>query len=498
VATNRLALVLQNLRRSVLLRDSAEQTDHQLLEAFLRQRDGQALEALVVRHAPMVWGVCRRTLAHHDAEDAFQATFLVLVRRAASIRSPELLPNWLACQTARKARQRAAERSAREKQVRVLPEPQTAGPCESDLWAVLDEEISRLPEKYRVAVVLCDVEGRTRTDAARQLGLPQGTVASRLTRGRALLAKRLLRRGLGVSATTLAAGLGKASGAVPADLLTRMIQAVTLPATGEAVAAGLISAEVGPLTEGVLRTLAVSKLKTALLVLVFVGLVPSGGLLAHHILAGRDAPSASADDVKHLSDQPRLDNGAELRAADPPCAPLDESSVAAALEKIGAGIRRDDQLPGNPVIDINLTQTQVTDADLKDLKVFKNLTGLHLGVTRVTNEGLKYLKELQALQGLNLPLTQVSDEGLKDVTDLQSLRLLNLAGTRVTDAGLEHLKALTSLQLLDLTSTPVTEKGVKTLKEFKTLRRLLLTRTQVTDAGAQELREALPGCQIDR
>jgi DNA-directed RNA polymerase specialized sigma24 family protein len=121
-----LALVVQHLRRSARLRDGAEQTDGQLLEAFLRDRDGLALEALVRRHAPMVWGVCRRALAHHDAEDAFQATFLVLVRKAASLRSPELLPNWLyrvACQTARKARQRAAKRYAREKQVSVMPEP---------------------------------------------------------------------------------------------------------------------------------------------------------------------------------------------------------------------------------------------------------------------------------------------------------------------------------------------------------------------------------------
>ncbi len=95
----------------------------------------------------------------------------------------------------------------------------------------------------------------------------------------------------------------------------------------------------------------------------------------------------------------------------------DESSVAAALEKIGAGITRDGRLPGNPVVHINLTQKQVTDADLKDLHVFKNLQGLHLGVTGVTDAGVKHLKELKSLQGLNIPLTQVSDEGLKDLKD---------------------------------------------------------------------------------
>src|SRR5262249_6501214 len=146
---------LQHLRRSALLREGAEQTDGQLLEAFIRRRDSQALEGLVRRHAAMVWGVCRRTLAnYHDAEDAFQATFLVLVRKAASIRSRELLANWLygvAHTTARKARQMAAKRSTREKQMVPMPEPKVEptdrefGP---ELRALLDEELSRLPDKY--------------------------------------------------------------------------------------------------------------------------------------------------------------------------------------------------------------------------------------------------------------------------------------------------------------------------------------------------------------
>jgi RNA polymerase sigma factor (sigma-70 family) len=302
VTTNRLALVLQNLRRSALLRDGAAQTDGQLLEAFLRDRDGLALEALVRRHAPMVWGICRRALAHHDAEDAFQATFLVLVRKAASIRSRELLPNWLyrvACLTARKARQRAAKRYAREKQVRVMPEPPMGaqdGALKAELSALLDEELSRLPEKFRIAVVLCDVQGRTRHDAAQQLGLPEGTVASRLRRGRALLAKRLLRRGLSVSATALAAaGFQQAvSGAVPAALLTHTGTAVSLLAAGKAVPAGLFSPEVGPLAEGVLHALTAAKLKTAGVLLVLAALVLAGGLAARHTLtalvpAGRTA-----------------------------------------------------------------------------------------------------------------------------------------------------------------------------------------------------------------
>jgi RNA polymerase sigma factor (sigma-70 family) len=301
-----LTLVLQHLRRSAVLHEDAEKTDSQLLEAFLRSRDQLALEILVRRHAPMVWGVCRRTLAnHHEAEDAFQATFLVLLRKAAAIRNTELLPNWLyrvAYRTACKARQMAAKRRSREKQVTVLPEPQPEphkDTFEPDLRAVLDEELGRLPAKYRIAVVVCDVEGRTRHEAARQLRMPEGTVASRLATGRALLAKRLLRRGLGVSATSLAAtGFQQAaSGAVPAALLANTVKAVGLPALGEAAAAGLISTAVSPLADSVLRAMAVAKHKTAGICLVLATLVVAGGMVTCQALAGRLAQPQPASEA---------------------------------------------------------------------------------------------------------------------------------------------------------------------------------------------------------
>src|SRR5262249_55553423 len=159
-------------------------------------RDEATLATLVRRHGPMVWGVCRRVLHnYHDAEDAFQATFLVLVRKAASIASPGLLANWLygvAHQTALKARATAAKRRARERQVTEMPEPALSErPLWDDLQPLLEKELSRLPDKYRVAIVLCDLEGKTRKEASRQLGVPEGTLAARLARGRGMLAKRL-------------------------------------------------------------------------------------------------------------------------------------------------------------------------------------------------------------------------------------------------------------------------------------------------------------------
>ena len=135
MVTNQMSGVIQHLRRTVLLRDWAGLTDGQLLEDYISRRDEAALAALVWRHGPMVWGVCRRVLRnHHDAEDTFQATFLVLVRKAASIASRELLANWLygvAHRTALKARATAARRKERERQVTEMPEPAVA---EQDLW----------------------------------------------------------------------------------------------------------------------------------------------------------------------------------------------------------------------------------------------------------------------------------------------------------------------------------------------------------------------------
>ncbi|MBY0228794.1 MAG: RNA polymerase sigma factor, partial [Gemmataceae bacterium] len=183
-------------------------TDAQLLERFAAERDERAFRALLRRHGPMVWGVCSRLLPlAQDAEDCFQATFLVLVRKAGSIRPPEKVAAWLygvASQTARKARAAAVRRRARERLLEAPPEAAAGGGVEPDLWPILQEELGRLPERYRLVVLLCDVQERTRSEAARELGLPEGTVAGWLARARALLTERLARRG--VTAAT-AAGL---------------------------------------------------------------------------------------------------------------------------------------------------------------------------------------------------------------------------------------------------------------------------------------------------
>src|SRR5262245_62156620 len=159
--------VIRHLCRAVL-QDGAGLTDAELLGRFVEQRDEAAFAALVRRHGPMVLGVCRRVLggSHPDAEDAFQVTFLVLLHKAGRVRPRERLGSWLhgvAYRAALKARAAAARRRARERPLADLPEPalaERAGGC--DLGLLLDQELSRLPDKYRAAVVLCDLEGKTR------------------------------------------------------------------------------------------------------------------------------------------------------------------------------------------------------------------------------------------------------------------------------------------------------------------------------------------------
>ena len=182
----------------------------QLLERFSSRRDEAAFELIVARHGPMVLGVCRRVLSDpHDVEDAFQATFLVLVRKAHSLRRRDLLGNWLygvAHRVAVRARANAARRRTRERSgaEAAAGKPPRDGDWR-DLRPVLDEEIARLPEKYRAPVVLCFLEGQTHEEAARQLRWPLGTVKSRLARARARLQGRLTRRGLAPSAGLLGA-----------------------------------------------------------------------------------------------------------------------------------------------------------------------------------------------------------------------------------------------------------------------------------------------------
>jgi RNA polymerase sigma factor (sigma-70 family) len=281
----------RDLRRLVLLGGASGLTDAELLERFLTLRDEAAFESLVRRHGPMVLAVCRRVLHHdQDAEDAFQATFLVLVRKAATIWPRHMLPNWLfgvAYRTALAAKTAAARRRLRERQAN--PMISTDAPV-TDLWRdlrpILDEELSHLPNKYRVPIVLCDLEGKSRQEAARQLGWLPGTLSGRLARARGLLAKRLTRRGLTISGTVLAVAFGQnlATASVPPSLLASTIKVSLMMAAGKGAAA-LISANVIALTQGVLRTMMMTKIKVVAVAFLTLGVSIAGaGRLAYQAM----------------------------------------------------------------------------------------------------------------------------------------------------------------------------------------------------------------------
>jgi len=284
-------------------------SDAQLLRRFVERREGDVFEAIIRRHGPMVWGVCRRVLRdHHDAEDAFQATFLVLARRSASVIPREKLGNWLygvAYQTAMKARAQRTKRQTREAQVSDAPEPvATPNRQRDELAESLDRELNRLPERYRTPIVLCDLEGWTHQEAASQLGWPVGTVSSRLSRGRAMLARRLSREGVSLSAGSLVVFLSEesASAAMPAQLIGPTAQAASLFAVGGAAVAGVAPAKVGALTGEVMKLMLLSKIKViTVMVLVTSALVAGGTRLAYRAQGGEptsqtEAPGAKGQD----------------------------------------------------------------------------------------------------------------------------------------------------------------------------------------------------------
>jgi RNA polymerase sigma factor (sigma-70 family) len=325
MATTQLPSVLRYLRKVAGAADHDDSVDGRLLERFVSARDGDAFAALVERHGPMVLGVCRRVLHDlHDAEDAFQATFLVLARRAGAIRRRAHLAQWLygvAYRTALKARAGAARWQT--------PLPEVADPAADEpaaelawreLVLVLDDEVQRLPQKYQAPLVLCYLEGRSYAEAAVQLGWPAGTVAGRLARARERLRSRLGRRGFALSAGLLGTLLAEhaLAAAVPGPLVSATVKAALLTLAGQA-ASGVVPASVASLAEGVLKTMGLSRLKTITLLLVTLTCLGTGaGLLSWAGLAGGPAgpPTDAASPAKARDDKPpaAVKNGLSLTA----------------------------------------------------------------------------------------------------------------------------------------------------------------------------------------
>jgi RNA polymerase sigma factor (sigma-70 family) len=291
-------VVLDHIREVLAAGADGRLSDAQLLDAFARGEEA-AFALLVRRHGRLVWGVCRRVLRDwHDAEDAFQATFLVLTRKADSVRKRASLGSWLygvAFRLSSQLRRRLAIR--RQHEGMVHPSPPGPAPDEEislrEALAILDEEVGRLPDKFREPIVLCYFQGKTNDDAARELGCPPGTLKDRLLRARERLSARLAGRGVTLPAGALAVLLaaGAAEAALPAALV-------------RSAAAGVVSAEAIRLAKAMTRAMTMTKVKLLVLGVLAVGLLGTGaGVVLRQAAPGAPPGPAAADDGK--GEQPR-------------------------------------------------------------------------------------------------------------------------------------------------------------------------------------------------
>ena len=287
MSTGQWAVVLRHVQRLFQGGSVSGLSEGQLLDRFVTTRDELAFGAIVARHGPMVLGVCRGVLDDpHDVEDAFQATFLVLVKKAAFVRDRDLLGQWLygvARRVSLRARSETRKRRAKER-----PEAEGIEPIATldtdlrELQFLIREEVDRLSSDDRIAVVLCYLEGLTHEEAADRLGWPVGTVKGRLSRAREKLRGRLTRRGVALPAAAIVSTLAQvAKAAVPIDLIRSTTLAATSLAAGKTLTAGIVSAHAIALMEGVIGTMFLTKLKIGATALVAVGVLAVPGVLAY-------------------------------------------------------------------------------------------------------------------------------------------------------------------------------------------------------------------------
>ena len=339
--------VMQQIRRLFLEGTSIGLSEGELLDRFVRARDESAFEILVARHGPMVLGVCRSLLRDpNDVDDAFQATFLVLVRKASTLRQCDLLANWLygvAIRVAMRARGQAARRMGRfgaQGSIDKLVAAEDVGRADIDPSPLLEpepapwlhQEVSHLPEKYRTPVVLCYFEGLTHDEAAARMGCPLGTIKGRLSRARELLRRRLTRRGFALSGAALASLLAAphAQAAVPAALemsTARAALALASSATASLAWGSSISIPVTALAEGVLHTMAWNQVRIAAGSLLLAGTLATGVVIGATQLGGGSGSGGTAQ-----VDRQRA-KGASARAGTVPTPPAKSAASTSPNDK---------------------------------------------------------------------------------------------------------------------------------------------------------------------
>jgi hypothetical protein len=374
----------------------------------------------------------------------------------------------------------------------------------AEVRGAIDEELMKLPEKYRTAVVLCEIEGAPRALVAQQLGIPEGTLSSRLAYARKLLAGRFARRGI-----TVAAALA---------VLIRDTRAIPIPGhlvrgtVSKVASSGAVPPAVSPLIEGVLTAMTTHRLMS-LFGIALLTCAAAGLTLAVAQPDGAPAPSPKLEGKERRKNEHTV-----LVAA--PAPPRDErKEQERAIEMIlkrGGKLSYDYQRPDatrpnvfepeakpkdasafHRVVAVTLRATKVTDDDLKLLALLPNLENLDLSETQTSSAGLAHLKGLKNLRVLCLWKTPVDDDGLEHLKDLTKMWLLILDETRITDAGLIHLKKMTELEnWLGLAGTGVTDEGLVHLEGLVKLKSLNLRNTRVTEGGFKVLRTALAKTDI--
>jgi RNA polymerase sigma factor (sigma-70 family) len=364
--------VVRHLRDLAERRGAEGRSDRQLLHRFARQRDEAAFTVLVGRHGPMVLGLCRRLLRHEqDAEDAFQAAFLVLARKAGSAGWGESVGGWLfrvAYHLALKARRSVGRRRAVEVAMPQVPEtPAAAAGDGPEPGAALDEEVRRLPEAYRAAVVLCYLEGRGQAEACRQLGCTVDALKGRLRRAREMLQRRLRQRGVALGVAGVAGLLtsNAVTAALPATLLGPTVRAAVLFAAG-AQAAGAVSAQALALAAGGLKSMCVTKVKLLGIVLASVGVLAGGGVaLRGPGGAWTGAPRAAAAEPDSLAaylEGPGAPAASVSAATLAELTKLQESSDPEVRRSAAGLLKRLQQTQGQPVRIVTFVDSGTVEA----------------------------------------------------------------------------------------------------------------------------------------
>jgi RNA polymerase sigma factor (sigma-70 family) len=430
--------ILHLIRRVVEDHHVKHLTDQELLCRFSSVQDEAAFHGLLRRHGSMVLDVCRNVLGNDaDAEDAFQATFLILVHKAAAIRKQASVGSWLygvAYRTALKARAHSAKRQMHETRAHG---PSPSGASDElgwrEIWQVLHEELNRLSESYRAPLVLCYLEGKTQKEAATLLGVSKATVNNRLEHGLALLRCRLVERGLGWLPVLVVAALpaATASAKVSAVLSSATVQAAKKVAAGQSTAGGVISAKVATLTQEVLKAMLLTKLKTNTAALLVAGLLAWGVLQANVLTADPATVSHAA-----LVQQPAAPNQDQApdhgppgpKAADPPT--VRATPVSVLLPELPAAAPQE---KGITYVDLQ------PKANQKLKEKFHNRDGndlAELKPEKQTLEGLKFNVGEGAIQLANSAFKDKLPEkveGIKVDAKFAKLHILHATGYSTDD-----------------------------------------------------------------